>query len=68
MENGQAWMKRLTIPATVVAAAAIAVALVCWFRWTTVVLVIRHAERNDVASCGPPEAGPPLSVAGQARA
>lgn len=37
-------------------------------RSATVVLVIRHAERDDTQICGPPLLGPPLSEAGLTRA
>jgi broad specificity phosphatase PhoE len=65
----QAWIKRVAISAAVLALLAlIGGALVYWSYSTTVILVIRHAERNDDVSCTPAELGPPLSAAGQDRA
>jgi broad specificity phosphatase PhoE len=69
MSDNQLWTKRVAISATVLALLAlISVALIYWTHSTTVVLVVRHAERNNAASCSPPELGPPLSAAGQNRA
>jgi broad specificity phosphatase PhoE len=46
--------------------AIISLVLILWLRSTTVVLVIRHAERNNAASCTPPtilgRPNPPLSL------
>lgn len=65
----QGWIRRNSVPAlTLVLIIITCAVLIFWLRSTTVVLVIRHAERNDTASCSPPEAGPPLSEAGQTRA
>jgi phosphohistidine phosphatase SixA len=67
--NDQGWIKRRSVSAILlVLIAMISAVLIFWLRLTTVVLVIRHAERNDAASCNPPESGPPLSSAGQTRA
>src|SRR5688572_191668 len=69
MSDNQPWTKRVALSATALALLAlISVALIYWTHSTTVVLVVRHAERNDAASCSPPELGPPLSAAGQNRA
>jgi broad specificity phosphatase PhoE len=54
MPNGQVWTKRLAIStAGAVLIAIIGGLLVLWLRSTTVVLVIRHAERSDAENCSP---------------
>ena len=69
MANGRVWKRRFAISAAALALITIISAvLIFWLRSTTVVLVIRHAERNDAASCSPPAAGPPLSQVGETRA
>lgn len=71
MPNGQVWTKRLAISTTaLVLIAIIGGLLVFWLRSTTVVLVIRHAERDDSASCAPAtvygrQNRPLIMVAGQ---
>jgi broad specificity phosphatase PhoE len=69
MLNSQVWTKRLALASTaLVLIATIIAVLSFWLRSTTVVLVIRHAERNDAGSCVPPtvhgHANPPLSLVG----
>jgi len=69
MSDNQSWTKRVAIFATALALLAlISCVLIYWTHSTTVVLVVRHAERNNAAACSPPELGPPLSAAGQNRA
>lgn len=68
MANGKGW-KALTISSLVLSAVLITgMILIYWRSSTTVVLVIRHGERNDTTSCTPPTSNPPLSTAGQTRA
>lgn len=52
MPNGQVWTKRLAISLTAVALIAIICCVVVfWLRWTTVALVVRHAERSPTEKC-----------------
>ena len=63
------WLRRNSfIASALVLLVAIGIGWFFWLRVTTVVLIIRHAERNDAASCSPAEAGPPLSETGEERA
>jgi len=48
------WSKRLAIASTAIGLIVICFGiLIFFFRSTTVILVIRHAERNDMQSCSP---------------
>lgn len=68
MANGKGW-KALTIASLGLSALLItAVIVVYWRGSTTVILLVRHAERDDTMSCTPPTSNPPLTTAGQTRA
>ncbi len=56
MVNGQAWRKRLPLAAMALTVIIVTAAIViCWRHSTTVVLGVRHAERNNAVSCEPPQ-------------
>ena len=54
MSNGRLQRRYpLAIALSLLAIAIIGLLVVFWFRSSTVVIVIRHAERNDAALCSP---------------
>lgn len=68
MASGKGW-KALAISALALTAVVITGLIVIYWRGsTTIVLLVRHGERDDTASCTPPASNPPLNTAGQTRA
>lgn len=80
MANGKGW-KALTIASLGISAILVtAVIVIYWYSSTTVILLVRHADRNENASCEPPDPAstcplpnpgsdnPPLSTPGNTRA
>ena len=53
MADGRPWFKRVGILAVGIAVVLVACVLIFWPPSPTIVLVTRHAERNDAASCSP---------------
>lgn len=73
MAEGRPWLARVSAVSAAVALLAVLCIVIWWPPSPTVVLVIRHAERDDAASCSPATVysrpNPPISAAsGEPRA
>lgn len=68
MASGKGWKALAISSLATTIVMLIGVVIVYLWSSTTVILLVRHVERDDTMSCTPPTNNPPLSATGQTRA